>query len=273
MVFNAFFLWGLLLLGLLLSSMGVPFEDVVLTLVALPLLALFGLLVLMQLNENRIQKRFADEAPRRSRRSRWYKQRPGRWVLGLLALAAVSALVMHLTGGTAAPEAVTLAAVANTATSTATAPPPTPIARAAAEPAQAPAAPASATATPQADARAAVEAAVQAWAKAWSAGQADRYLSMYSPAFKPAGNQARPQWERTRRERVTPAQQIRIDLDDLAVDLAGDAQADVRFVQRYAAKHFQDRSHKQLRLVLEHGQWKIASETVLATLAPEASAP
>ncbi len=72
MVFNAFFLWGLLLLGLLLSSMGVPFEDVVLTLVALPLLALFGLLVLMQLNENRIQKRFADEAPRRSRRSRWY---------------------------------------------------------------------------------------------------------------------------------------------------------------------------------------------------------
>lgn len=273
MVFNAFFLGGLLLVGLLLSSLGVPFEDVVLTLVALPLLVLFGLLAVMQVHENRIKKKFADEAPRRSRRSRWYHQRPYRWALGLLAFGAVPALVIHLMGDTTAPAAVTLAAVANTATATATAPPPTPIARAAAEPSQALAAPASVTTTTQADARAAVQAAVQAWAKAWSAGQADLYLSMYSAAFKPAGKQTRPQWERTRRERVTPAQQIRIDLDDLAVDLAGDTQAEVRFVQRYTAKHLQDRSHKQLHLVLENGHWKIASETVLVTLAPEASAP
>jgi len=271
MVFNAFFLWGLLLVGLLLSSMGVPFEDVVLTLVALPLLLLFVLLAVMQVHENRMQKRFADEAPRRSRRARWYHQRPYRWALGLLALGAVPALVMHLTGDTTAPAAVTLAAVANTATATPAAPPPPPVARAAADPARTPAAPA--TTTQPAQVRAAVQAAVQAWAKAWSAGQADLYLSMYSAAFKPAGKQTRPQWERTRRERVTPAQQIRIDLDDLAMDLAGDTQADVRFVQRYAAKHFQDRSYKQLHLVLENGQWKIASETVLATLAPEASAP
>lgn len=272
MVFSAFFLWGLLLVGLLLSSMGVPFEDVVLTLVALPLLALFGLLVLMQLNENRMQKRFADKAPRRSRRARWYHQHPYRWALGLLALGAVPALVMHLTGDTSAPAALTLATVANTATATPAAPPPPPVARAAADPVRTPETPT--TTTQPAQVRAAVQAAVQAWAKAWSAGQADLYLSMYSTVFKPAGKQTRPQWERTRRERVTPAQQIRIDLDDLAMDLADDAQAaDVRFVQRYAAKHFQDRSYKQLHLVLENGQWKIASETVLATLAPEASAP
>lgn len=270
MVFNAFFLWGLLLVGLLLSSMGVPFEDVVLTLVALPLLLLFVLLAVMQVHENRIQKRFADETPRRSRRSRWYHQRPYRWALGLLALGAVPALVMHLAGNTAAPEALTLAAVANTATATPAAPPPPPVARAAADPARTPAAPA--TTTQPAQVRAAVQAAVQAWAKAWSAGQADLYLSMYSAAFKPAGKQTRSQWERTRRERVTPAQQIRIDLDDLAMDLAGETQADVRFVQRYAAKHFQDRSYKQLHLVLENGHWNIVSETVLATLAPEASA-
>jgi ketosteroid isomerase-like protein len=263
--------------GLLLSSMGVPFEDVVLTLVALPLLLLFVLLAVMQVHENRMQKRFADEAPRRSRRARWYHQRPYRWALGLLALGAVPALVMHLTGDTTAPAAVTLAAVANTATATPAAPPPPPVARATADPMRTPETPATTTTTTTttqpAQVRAAVQAAVQAWAKAWSAGQADLYLSMYSTVFKPAGKQTRPQWERTRRERVTPAQQIRIDLDDLAMDLAGDTQADVRFVQRYAAKHFQDRSYKQLHLVLENGQWKIASETVLATLAPEASAP
>lgn len=69
-----------------------------------------------------------------------------------------------------------------------------------------------------------------------------------------------------RRERVTPAQQINIRLDDLKIDLSAEDQAEVRFVQHYAAKRFQDRSRKQLKLALENGHWKITSETVLSVL-------
>ena len=116
--------------------------------------------------------------------------------------------------------------------------------------------------------RAAVQAVVQAWAQAWSAGNAEAYLSHYSASFKPATHQTRSAWERTRRERVTPEQQIRVDLDALELVSWGDNQAQVRFVQRYAAKRLQDKSRKQLDLVLENGQWKIATETVLATLTP-----
>lgn len=273
MAFSVFFLGGVLLVGLLLSSMGMPFEEVLLSMVALPLVALFGMLVVMQMNENRIKKRFEDKVRPRSKRSRWYNQRAYRWGLGLLTLGAVAALVMNLTGQTVEPDSALSVPVTHTAIAQPTAPPPVPAPVPAAEPAPVPApmpAPV-VSATQPTDMRGTAEAAVQAWAKAWSAGDVELYLGLYSASFQPAGNQTRTQWERTRRARVTPAQQIRIDLDELTVDLTSETQAQVQFVQRYAAKSLQDRSRKQLDLVLENGHWKITAETVLTTLAPESS--
>ena len=321
MVFIAFFLFGTLLLCLLLGSMGMTFEDVFLTLVALLLLGLFGLITMMQVIENRQKKKFGiDSAPplrRRRRRSRWYRQRRYQWATGLLILGVLVTLGMHLKNKTTlaetpatpatepaatspapapislpAPEPTPAAVAASSAAATPAQPPvatepattpalpappaaPTPVTSAAAEQAKvtvitAPLSVAGSTPPPPqaADARVAVESAIQAWAKAWSAGDAEAYLGMYGTSFKPPRSETRAQWERTRRERVTAAQQITVGLDDLAIHLSGPTQAEARFVQRYAAHKLQDKSRKLLKLALENGHWKIISETVLVADMP-----
>lgn len=196
---------------------------------------------------------------RRRRRSRWYRLRRYQWALGLLAVGAVATWAMRQTdketvARTQTPP-VTLSAPQQA--KDAARPEPTPAT---------PPPPATQPADAQADVQAEVQATVQAWAQAWSAGNAEAYLGMYSTLFKPAGTETRTQWERMRRERVTPAQQINIRLDDLKIDLSAEDQAEVLFVQHYAAKRFQDRSRKQLKLALENGHWKITSETVLPVL-------
>lgn len=280
-----FLLGALALTGVLLRMMGMPFDYVALTVVALLFLALVSILTVMQIQENRTRrwlekKWFPNQAAQRFKPVPWYRRRPYLSALGLLALVTLVAVpVLLLRSQSPAPTlartapaqlsaSVSSVAANSTATATAvaptvTAPVPTPAVSAAASAALAPVAH-----TPPADMRAAVQAAVQAWAQAWSAGNAEAYLSHYSASFKPATHQTRRAWERTRRERVTPEQQIRVDLDALELVAWGDSQAQVRFVQRYAAKRLQDKSRKQLDLVLENGQWKIATETVLATLTP-----
>lgn len=283
-----FLLGALALTGVLLRMMGMPFDYVALTVVALLFLALTSILAVMQIQENRTRrwlekKWFPNQAAQRFKPVPWYRRRPYLSALGLLALVTLVAVpVLLLRSQSPAPTvartapaqpsvsvaSVSSAAANSTATATAVAPTvaapvPAPAVSAAASAALAPVAN-----TPPADMRAAVQAAVQAWAQAWSAGNAEAYLSHYSALFKPATHQTRSAWERTRRERVTPEQQIRVDLDALELVAWGDSQAQVRFVQRYAAKRLQDKSRKQLDLVLENGQWKIATETVLATLTP-----
>ena len=260
MLFIVLFLLGMLLVGLLLSSMGLAFEDVALALVALLLLVVFGALTVWQIIANRKKKSMAAATRpphRRRRRSRWHRLRRYQWGVGLLAVGAVAAWAMHQTdketvARTQTPP-VTLSAPQQANDAAVPEPTPTPVT---------PPPPA----TPLADVQAEVQATVQAWAHAWSAGNAEAYLGMYSSLFKPAGSETRPQWERMRRERVTPAQQINIRLDDLKIDLSAEDQAEVRFVQHYAAKRFQDTSRKQLKLALENGHWKITSETVLSVL-------
>jgi hypothetical protein len=286
-----FLLGALALTGALLRMMGMPFDYVALTVVALLFLALASILAVMQIQENRTRrwlekKWFPNQAAQRFKPVPWYRRRPYLSALGLLALATLVAVpVLLLRSQSPAPTvartapaqpSVSVASVSSVAAnSTATATADTAVAPTVTAPVPAPAVSAAASAalapvanTPPADMRAAVQAVVQAWAQAWSAGNAEAYLSHYSASFKPATHQTRSAWERTRRERVTPEQQIRVDLDALELVSWGDNQAQVRFVQRYAAKRLQDKSRKQLDLVLENGQWKIATETVLATLTP-----
>lgn len=320
MVFIAFFLFGMLLLGLLLGSMGMALENIFLTLVAFLLLGMFGSLTVLQVIENRKKKKLggdnAHPLRRRRRRSRWYRQRRYQWAIGLLALGVLVTLGMHLKNkmtlaetpatpatepatspapapiSLPAPEPTPAAVAASSAAATPAQPPvatepattpalpappaaPAPVASAAAEQVKvavitAPLSVAASTPPPPqaADARVAVESAIQAWAKAWSAGDAEAYLGMYGTSFKPPRSETRAQWERTRRERVTAAQQITVGLDDLAIHLSGPTQAEARFVQRYAAHKLQDKSRKLLKLALENGHWKIISETVLVADMP-----
>ncbi len=228
MFFIVLFLLGMLLIGLLLSNMGLAFEDVALALVALLLLVVFGALTVWQIIANRKKKSMAVAA--------WAMHQTDKETFARTQTPPVTL---------SAPLQANDAAVPEPTPTPVTPPPP---------------------ATPPADVQAEVQATVQAWAHAWSAGNAEAYLGMYSSLFKPAGTETRTQWERMRRERVTPAQQINIRLDDLKIDLSAEDQAEVRFVQHYAAKRFQDTSRKQLKLALENGHWKITSETVFSVL-------
>lgn len=146
MVFIAFFLFGMLLLGLLLGSMGMAFEDIFLTLVVLLLLGMFGSLAVLQLIETRKKKKLggdnAHPLRRRRRRSRWYRQRRYQWVIGLLALGALVTLGMHLKNKTTQAETPATPATEPAATS------PAPIPLPAQEPTPAAVAASSAAATP-----------------------------------------------------------------------------------------------------------------------------
>ena len=46
---------------------------------------------------------------------------------------------------------------------------------------------------------------VNAWAKAWSAKNVDAYLAFYARDFKTPGGEARPEWEKARRQRISAA--------------------------------------------------------------------
>jgi ketosteroid isomerase-like protein len=106
-----------------------------------------------------------------------------------------------------------------------------------------------------------IEATLQAWAAAWEAGDIERYLAYYSVSFKPERGITRQAWSDTRRQRVTSARGIRLDLVDVRVTLSSPDKAQVVFVQDYTARNLKDRSRKTLMLERTGSGWKILSES------------
>src|SRR6185436_14972975 len=70
-----------------------------------------------------------------------------------------------------------------------------------------------APAKPAADSQAEVLKTVQGWAQAWSKKDVDAYLGYYAKDFKTPGGEARPAWEKTRRERIGAAKSIAVGID------------------------------------------------------------
>ena len=104
-----------------------------------------------------------------------------------------------------------------------------------------------------------VEQAVEAWRLAWELGEPDMYLRFYDPSFK-GSLESRKQWEQQRRARLK-REKISVKVDQLQVKLVSDTQADVRFVQHYAAGKIQDSGEKRLRMKRSGGAWRITQET------------
>jgi len=74
---------------------------------------------------------------------------------------------------------------------------------------------------PAADPNAEVLKAVNDWAEAWSKKDANAYLSYYAVDFKTPGGEARPAWEKTRRERIAAPKSIEVKVDSPKVTLRG----------------------------------------------------
>jgi ketosteroid isomerase-like protein len=119
-------------------------------------------------------------------------------------------------------------------------------------------APAAEPAKPDAAADTAAQA-VEAWAAAWSRRDVAAYLAAYAPSFKAPENMSREEWENQRKQRISRAEFIKVELSDIAV--SGDAkQATVKFKQRYESNLLKSNTNKILTLEKQAGAWKITTE-------------
>src|SRR5438270_493509 len=113
---------------------------------------------------------------------------------------------------------------------------------------------------PAADSNAEVLNAVNGWAEAWSKKDANAYLSYYAGDFKTPGGEARPAWEKTRRERIAAPKSIEVEVASPKVTLRGDNEASVTFRQNYRSDKLTSSNIKTLELVKADGRWRIREE-------------
>src|SRR6266851_3862040 len=113
---------------------------------------------------------------------------------------------------------------------------------------------------PAADSNAEVLKAVKGWAEAWSKKDANAYLSYYAGDFKTPGGEARPAWEKTRRERIAAPKSIEVEVDSPKVTLRGNNEASVTFRQNYRSDKLTSSNTKTLELVKVDGRWQIREE-------------
>jgi len=105
--------------------------------------------------------------------------------------------------------------------------------------------------------------AVNAWAKAWSSKDVDGYLAFYGKDFKTPGGQARADWEKARRQRVSAPKSIAVTVEAPRVSLSADGQAQVTFRQGYRSDLIKgSTTTKTLVLARIDGRWLIQQERV-----------
>ena len=183
------------------------------------------------------------------------------------------ALVRDLVGGNPPAKPITVAAATAPAVAPpAVAPPPAAVSPAATPPAAtAPKEPAKPTvvaavepAKPSAKSGSAeVIETVNAWAKAWSSKDVDGYLAFYAKDFKTPGGEARAEWEKARRQRISAPKSIVVTVDSPKVSLSGEGQAQVTFRQSYRSDVVKAATAtKTLVLAKVDGHWLIQQERV-----------
>ena len=101
---------------------------------------------------------------------------------------------------------------------------------------------------------------VNAWAQAWSKKDADGYLAFYARDFKTPGGEPRPQWEKTRRERIAAPKSIAVGIEQAKVTMQGSDQASVSFRQSYRSDKLKSSSRKTLVMTRAEGRWLIREE-------------
>jgi len=101
---------------------------------------------------------------------------------------------------------------------------------------------------------------VNAWAQAWSKKDADAYLEFYAPDFKTPAGEPRPQWEKTRRERIAAPKSIAVAVEQAKVTMQGNDQASVSFRQSYRSDKLKSSSRKTLVMTRADGRWLIREE-------------
>jgi Flp pilus assembly protein TadD len=111
-----------------------------------------------------------------------------------------------------------------------------------------------------ADASDEVLKAVNGWAEAWSKKDADAYLAYYAKDFKTPGTEARAEWEKARRARITAPKSIAVGVESAKVTMSGADRASVTFRQNYRSDVLKSNTRKTLVMVRANGRWQIVEE-------------
>lgn len=101
----------------------------------------------------------------------------------------------------------------------------------------------------------------KAWARAWESKDLNSYIAFYAPNFTPEAGSYEA-WAANRRDRISKAQGIDIEISDLQVIPSFDKpdEYEISFVQDYRAKFYQERSRKVLTWRENQGVWQIIRE-------------
>ena len=104
---------------------------------------------------------------------------------------------------------------------------------------------------------------LESWLRVWGQGDIEGYFDHYVEDVSPNTSLSRSQWEKQRRRSVSPGRdiQVTIELESMGIDEQN--VIDVVFLQRYKAKGYQDVTKKQLFLVWEGKDLKIARERTI----------
>jgi hypothetical protein len=104
---------------------------------------------------------------------------------------------------------------------------------------------------------------LEAWRKAWASRDVETYFSFYAADF--AGTAESPAlWQASRRRIIDQAGQIDLSFGEARIEMDGQDRAILSFPMNYRSARFQDEGIKQLQLVRDQGQWRIAQEKFTA---------
>lgn len=104
---------------------------------------------------------------------------------------------------------------------------------------------------------------LRSWVSAWADGDFEGYLSHYTTGRSPRSDMTREEWEAHRRARISPDQDIKIDLKLESMGLEDSGIYDVVFVQHYRSETYSDQVRKRLFLLPEAGKFRIFKEEAI----------
>jgi outer membrane protein, adhesin transport system len=102
---------------------------------------------------------------------------------------------------------------------------------------------------------------VKSWAATWSARDYSAYTRFYAPTFTPDGGLSREDWAQLRRSRISPREEISVEVHDLQVRMDGADRAFVEFRQEYRSNAYNDTTQKRLEMIRVGGKWLINRES------------
>jgi tetratricopeptide (TPR) repeat protein len=103
---------------------------------------------------------------------------------------------------------------------------------------------------------------VHAWASAWAKKDVSGYLAHYAKDFKTPKGEARDDWEKGRKQRISAPKKIEVGIESPKVSISSDSTASVSFRQIYRSDVIKTSGTKTLVMVKPNGKWLIREERV-----------